>query len=309
MSYRVGFDIGGTKIEAALLRFTDSTFEVIFRRRVPTDREKGYASILEKIKSLYHQVLEHLPENSKIESVGLGLPGSIDPKTHVMHNGNTNAFVGQNLKKDFTEIFSGISKIKWANDANCFALAEARYGVGLEHEKSHPGAIAVGIILGTGCGGGLIIGDHFIEGKNGAAGEIGHTILIPNGRPCFCGRRGCAETYISGTGLEIEYSEVSGKPLGASNSINVFEKANAGEAFAKIAILNYKQHLAEFLANMTNIFDPDYFVLGGGVSQQASIYEGLEKTIRSQRLIPVESPRVYQNKLGDSAGVIGAALL
>lgn len=306
MSYRIGFDIGGTKIEVALLRFSGSAFEVVFRHRMPTEREKGYASIMDKVKTLFAMAASNLPTGQKLESVGVGLPGTVDPKTFNMLNGNTNAFVGHDLKKDFGKIFSEI-KFTCANDANCFALAEALYGAGALYDKKN--SLGLGVILGTGCGGGIIINGQVIEGKHGSAGEIGHSILVSNGRPCFCGRKGCVETYVSGTGLEKEYSEVSGKPLGGFHAHDIFVYAKSGDAAAVKAIDNYKHHLAEFLANMTNILDPDYIVLGGGVSLQDSIYEGLEKMIEDQRLAPVKSPRIFKNKLGDSAGVIGAALL
>ncbi len=306
MSYRIGYDIGGTKMEVALLKFSEHSFDVVFRHRVPTEREKGYDSIMAKVQQLYALALAQVPQGQILESVGVGLPGVVDPQSYKMLNGNTNAFVGHDLKLDFTKIFSS-TKFKCANDANCFAIAEALYGAGAKHDKEN--SMGIGVILGTGCGGGIVLDGKFIEGKHGAAGEMGHSILISNGRPCYCGRKGCVETYISGTGLEIEYAEISGQALGSFRGADVFVKAKSGESAAIKTLKNYKLHLAEFLANMTNVFDPDYFVLGGGVSLQDFIYEGLEDLIQEQRLAPVESPKVYKNKLGDSSGVIGAALL
>lgn len=314
MRYLLGFDIGGTKIEAALIAMDAGfNFKVLGRERVPTEREQGYDAILRKIKSLYERAKTFLPEKSSIVSVGLGLPGTIHPKTFKMLNGNTAAFVGHDLLQDFGDIFFDIERVELANDANCFALAEVLCGAGREHQKKTGKKIeeqlAVGVILGTGCGAGIIKNGQIIEGTNGGAGEMGHSLLVSGGRACFCGRQGCAEMYISGTGLEIEYSEISGRNRGTFGAMDVFALAKKHEPDAMKAVQIYCDYLARFIANMTNVIDPDYFVLGGGVSQQDVIYDGLHRSVEGDLFLPVAPPEIYKNSLGDSAGVIGAAIL
>lgn len=311
--YRIGFDVGGTKTEVALLKVEKNRFEVVYRNRVPTEREKGFSEIIKKIEGLYGEAKSHLPSGVSLDGVGLGLPGTIHPKSYAMLNGNTTAFIGHDLKKEFGRIFSDVKDVICANDANCFALAEVLNGAGLEYEKATSKPVrehlAIGVILGTGCGGGIVCGGRFLEGKNGGAGEIGHSLLVSSGRRCFCGRRGCVEQYISGSALELEYEEVSGLKRGTFAGKDIFERAARGETAARGTIHNYLEYLASFISNMTNIFDPDYFVLGGGVSLQPLIYEGLQDMVKAQLFLPVEPPIIYQNKLGDSAGVVGAALL
>ena len=335
-NYFLGFDVGGTKIEVVLveiskpthglvpvlggrdvMRFSsagvESQVRLLARERLPTEREKGYDAILSKMKTLAERARQGLPPNAELTGVGIGLPGTIHPQTFEMLNGNTNAFVGHNLRADFEDIFFDVENVQCANDANCFALAEVLCGVGHQHQqatgKRIENQLAVGVILGTGCGAGVILNGRMIVGKNGGAGEMGHTTLVSGGRPCFCGRQGCAELYISGTGLELEYSEISGRARTEFRANDVFEWAQKGEAEARKAIQNYCSHLAAFLANMTNVIDPDYFVLGGGVSQQEIIYQGLHESVSGDLFLPIDGPKIYRHTLGDSAGVLGAALL
>ena len=297
----IGLDIGGTKIEGRI--FQGSHLKELFKLRVPTLRDEGLEPVLKRIFQLIIDLLkETLVSNSDLLGIGIGMPGSVHPQKQIQLNGNSKIFSGVSLKERIQNELKINCPILLANDANCFALAEAVLGVGKNHP---PDAIGMGIILGTGLGGGLIIQGKIIEGAKGGASELGHSLLVSKGRRCFCGRLGCAEGYLSGSGLEQSYFELTGQN---KKSKEIFSELDSDEK-AKIIIREYKDHLQEFLLNITNIFDPDYFVLGGGVSNQEIIYEGLEEYIRKNSFVPDSSPKVYRNSLGDSAGVFGAALL
>lgn len=324
--YVIGLDIGGTKTEACLLEIQESQgagfqlvsfqdkkryFRTLFRERVKTERHKGYNSVMEKVRDIATQAMSSVPHSKPVSVIGIGLPGAVHPQTHQMINGNTDVFVGQDLQKDFETMFESVP-VKLANDANCFALAETLAGVGLEHStvsgKGIHQMLTVGVILGTGCGTGVIYRGEMIEGRVGGTGEAGHSTLVSeNGRNCFCGRKGCAELYVSGTGLQLTYAELSGGE--AKSASEIFQLAEAGDALSKKTVVTYCSDLAKFLSNLTNVIDPDFFVLGGGVSQAELVYKGLESSIGGDLFLPVPSPKVYQNKLGDSAGSLGAAFL
>jgi fructokinase len=273
MTFHLGYDIGGTKTEIVLL---DSNKKIHFTLRDPTQRELGYEHILSVIKNLYSKCLENQKITSKdISSIGLALPGTVDPKSQKMLIGNTRILEGKNIKEDILKTLDLNIPIHAENDANCFALAECHYGVG----KNNPSKNMVGIILGTGVGGGIILNGQIHGGRRGAAGEIGHTFLAQNDRPCYCGQKDCAELYL------------------------------CGEGFKTSEILNYKQNLGLFLARLTNILDPDYFVLGGGVSKRDELYSDLEKLMLPHLFYKEKPPQIFKHALTDSAGSIGAALL
>ena len=310
MSLLIGLDIGGTKIEAALV--DKQTKSVIDRKRVPTERQKGYDQALFKIQDLVSSLM-----NDQVEGIGVGLPGSVHPMTKKMLTGNTALFVGRDLEKDLLNIASNKNShfsILFDNDANCFALAETYKGAGLSYYKetntSPEKQNALGIILGTGCGSGIIIQGQIFSGKNGGAGEAGHTELITGGAPCYCGRSGCAEQYLSGPALEAAfnnrlYSQIEKRP----SAKEVFELYRQEDPIAIAIVKQYKQHLAKFIGNLNNILDLDYFVLGGGMSLADEIYEGLEELASRHSFIPGLRPRIYKHGLSDGAGSLGAALL
>ena len=295
MEYKIGLDVGGTKIEAVLL---NEYSDVVQRQRVPTEREKGAESILIKIQSLINEILNSEGISLKsVKGIGMGLPGSVDPKTKTMINGNTTCLVEVPVAKilsdrlDFDE-----KRIYVANDANCFALAEAKLGVGKNYSKN---ATSIGVILGTGCGGGVVINGQLFEGSRGGAAEIGHTCLEPNGAQCYCGRQGCAELYLSGKGLENIYKEMTGEEKYATEILK--EKPHR---------LQYKKHLSQFLLNLINIFDPEFIVFGGGLSKDTGIWEEIKDELSTNQFLKGTTlPSLYKNSLGDSAGVFGAALL
>jgi fructokinase len=300
---RLGLDIGGTKIEAVLLDDSGNTLQ---RERVPTGREDGYSAVLSRIVNLCKDVCQKQKiTSSQLASIGIGLPGTVDPKSKQMLNGNTALFVGRDFAADFARELNLSSLPRIANDANCFALAEALHGAGKTYSQtqgiSPDQLIVVGIILGTGVGGGLVINGKIVEGARGAAAEIGHTQLDPQGRLCFCGRIGCSETILSGTGIEADYSSQFGRH---KKSKDIFADP-ADHSF----VLQYRKKLEQFLLNVANTFDPHVIVLGGGVSNQDSIYRDLDLVLNQQFFLKNQAPKVMKNQLGDSAGVFGAALL
>jgi len=336
--FLIGFDVGGTKIEATLFQLspeqpsTQQTdgFEcahstrgrlhgrVISKLREPTERHKGYSAIVGKMANLIAASLKMGGvEVSQLSGIGVGLPGSIDPHTFRMLNGNTMVLINQDLLGDLrTQAAVPASVVMRAeNDANCFALAEALCGAGLLHEKKSGIGIhsqtSVGIILGTGCGGGIVMQGRTLQGARGGGGELGHTILYPNGHACYCGQSGCAEQYLSGPGLESlmvtrHYSQLGQMPLSAKD---IFERAQSGDPAALAVISRYKNDLARFLGSLTSVFDPHFFVLGGGLSLQPSLYQGLSEALSHHTFLPNSLIPVYQHQLGDSAGGLGAALL
>ena len=290
----LGIDVGGTKIEIAAI----NNNKLIHKRRVPTDRHKGYDHILNSIVSLIKETSNECEiDLNKLDGIGIGLPGSVSPETMKMINGNTQVLIDRDLGDDISKkLCIDESKIKCANDANCFALAEAILGVGRKYPSS---AIGIGIILGTGCGSGIVLNQQIFSGSRGGAGEAGHTTLHENGRDCYCGKKGCAELYLSGRGIEDQYFQSTG------------ERKKATEILKDPATLNkYKADLGRFFSNLTNILDPDYFVLGGGLSKYPELYEGVEQILSEKQFLKnCPSPKIHQHEISDSAGVLGAALL
>ena len=318
-TFVIGVDVGGTKIEAVLLSLnSESQFKVIECKRISTLRERGYSSVLTRMIELLKILIRKLPQKIRsLSGIGIGLPGTVDPESGIMLNGNTSLFVGQPLKYHLQEALGNKSlPIVLENDANCFTLAEAKAGAGFLYKKETGIAIenqiAIGIILGTGVGGGLVNHGRIFRGRKGGGLEIGHGPLgsRDQGKTCFCGLKGCAETYLSGTALIQDFKKLY--PNASSIDIDgqsIFEKAQNKKSLSHQIVSRYKKNLTLFLLNLTNIFDPDYFVLGGGVSNQLSLYENLEEELRRKSFVPESSPKVYQHQLGDSAGVFGAAFL
>lgn len=336
--YVMGFDVGGTKIEASLFRLSaqpvrksgsgafecshpvhGSLFgETLAQVREPTERHKGYEAIADKMARLVGETCASASiAPAELKGIGLGLPGSIDPRTHQMLNGNTMVLIGRDLVGDIRRQLKLPQDVlmRAENDANCFALAEALCGAGLQFARTQGVPVAeqtaVGIILGTGCGGGIVIGGKTVQGARGGGGELGHTVLHRGGHQCYCGQSGCAEQYLSGPALESlmatrHYSQLGSAPLSAKD---IFAKADAGDPAALAVLKRYKSDLGQFLGGLTSVFDPHYFVLGGGISLQSSIYPGLSEIISQHTFLPDSKIPVYQHQLGDSAGGLGAALL
>ena len=291
MTYRLGIDLGGTKIEGILI---DEQFQVIKRERVPTKREEGYEAILSRIVKLAKSIIEDVPA---LESpIGICTPGTIESETGLLKNSNTVCLIGKPIQKDM-ERELGIPVVM-ENDANCFALAEATIGAAKKYN------VVFGVILGTGCGGGITMLRNIHRGANRIAGEWGHHCLVPGGRECYCGNRGCTEAYISGTALEKEWFELSGEKSRVTDIIESGNYKNHPEWKE-----NFLKNFGRGLANVIDILDPHAIVLGGGLSRIDFLYtEGRESVYKETFSKIVRTP-ILKNKLGDSAGVFGAAML
>jgi fructokinase len=285
------------------------------KQRLPTERHLGYEQILGKLSHLCRTICgEHGITPQHLSRIGLGVPGSVDPETQIYLKGSTFALVGHTVGFDLAKMLEVSCPVRCENDANLFALAEALGGAGVSHfhntKKPVSKQIGVGIILGTGVGGGFVINGKLLSGVRGGAAEIGHSILFPNGTSCYCGRSGCAEMYLGGPALEAafaqrRYSQIEG-PMAAADIFRMSENFEP----ASISVLHeYRRNLGRFLGNLATVLDPDYFVLGGGLSQQKFLYEGLSEELARNAFLSEARIPVYQHKLGDSAGVVGAGLL
>jgi len=295
-----GIDLGGTKIEGIIMRASEKP-EIIERLRIHTEREKGYEHVLSRIKHL----LELLSEKSGIkpEKIGIGTPGTLDPITELLKNSNTTILNDKPFKKDL-EALIGIP-VQIANDANCFALAEATFGA-VKTLDFKP-QVVFGVILGTGVGGGLVVDGKVINGRQGIGGEWGHNFLDESGGQCYCGKVGCVETVISGTALEKFYSLQSGL---ASPLQKIAEHYDAGDDIAaKATIERLVKYFGKAISVVVDIVDPDVIILGGGVGNISQLYtqgvDSAEKYVFNNRL----DTMFLRPSLGDSAGVFGAALL
>lgn len=290
--HAIGIDLGGTKIEGVAL---DPTGAVRRRLRVPTEQERGYAHILERIAGL---VAELRPDAPGCDRVGVGAPGSLSARDGTLKNSNTVCLNSRPLLADL-EVRLGLP-VRLENDANCFALAEARAGAGRGHE------CVFGVILGTGVGGGIVFRGTLWTGPQYIAGEWGHHGIDPAGPSCYCGRRGCAETMLAGPALERAYREAGGPLCGAAE---VARRAEAGEAAAVAVLDRYLDRFGRALANVINILDPSVVVLGGGLSNLAVLYTRGRKAVARYVFNDEFRTPIVPNQLGDSGGVIGAALL
>ena len=288
MLYKLGVDLGGTKTEAILL---DETLNVMERKRIPTP-QNDYQQILNSISSL---VLE-ISENISDFSLGICTPGAISKQTGLIKNSNTQCLIGKSIKEDLENKLG--KKISIENDANCFAMAEATLGAAIDYN------LVFGVIIGTGVGGGIVIDKKLYPGRTNIGGEWGHHTLHRNGNPCYCGKTGCVETYISGPSLENQWTKLTGKSSSLPEILSNIDD--------EIGIKWKDEFIENFgfgLANVIDILDPDVIVLGGGLSNIDFLYtEGKESVYNKVFSDLVDTP-ILKNKLGDSAGVFGACML
>ncbi|HUZ06708.1 MAG TPA: ROK family protein [Candidatus Paceibacterota bacterium] len=291
--FRIGMDLGGTKIEGIVL---DELGKELFRKRIETQRELGYRHILNRIRELYGDLAAQT--KNQPHTFGIGTPGAVSPRSGLLKNSNTVCMNGQPVKADLEKLLG--RKIEIQNDANCFAMAEAMHGAGRGMK------LVFGVIMGTGCGGGIVHKGEVITGPQAVAGEWGHTSINPDGPVCYCGQRGCVETYISGGGAEKRYTE----KFGAKKSFREIEKDfYSGDAKAVEFMKIFFLHFGRALANLIDVLDPDIVVIGGGVSNFNALYtEGVAQVAKFVFNDTLETP-IVKNQLGDSAGVIGAALI
>ena len=288
--------MGGTKTEGLLI---NSKGEELIRKRIKT--EKNYTGTIEGIKYIVENFEN---EFGKIDSIGIGMPGAISFDTALIKNANSIWLNGKPLKKDLQESLN--RKVTLENDANCFALSEAVDGAGKNKN------IVFGVIIGTGVGGGIVINQKVLQGRNSIGGEWGH-IALPNrsedeikyNKNCYCSHKGCMETYVSGPGFASCYNAQYNSNL---NSHEILKNLPNSER-SQIALTNYIDQLARGLSVVVNILDPDIIVLGGGMSNVDSIYETINDKLKKYVFSDIFYTKVVKNYHGDSGGVRGAAWL
>ena len=295
---RIGVDLGGTKTEALAL---DNAGRELHRVRVPTPKG-DYTATVRNIASLVGDLERELSQQG---SVGVGIPGTIVAATGLVKNANSTWLNGQPLQRDLSDALT--REVRCANDANCFAISEATDGA------ASGANVVFGVILGTGCGGGLVVQGSLLSGQNGLSGEWGHTALPwPTadewpGPDCYCGRRGCLETWISGTGFERDFERASGRSL---RGAEIVAAAGSGDREAAAALSRLEDRIARGLSTVVNIVDPDVIVLGGGLSRIDQLYTGaIESRLRDYGFGGGVTTPIRRNLHGDSSGVRGAAWL
>jgi len=286
--YKIGVDLGGTKTEIIVL---DENLHVLERKRVVTP-QKNYNEIVNTIETLVLDASKNISDFS----LGICCPGVLSKQTGLIKNSNTQCLIGKSLKKDLENKLE--KKISIENDANCFSLSESKIGAGIGFD------LVFGVILGTGVGGGIVINNSLHSGRNDIAGEWGHHTLHQNGNSCYCGKFGCVETYISGPSLEKRWNTLTGLTQSMPEIIDNFDYT-IGKQWKD----EFLENFGYGLANVIDILDPDAIILGGGLSNIDFLYsEGIE-SIYSKVFSDTVETSILKNKLGDSSGVFGAALL
>ena len=286
--YKLGIDLGGTKIEAILL---DENLNVLERKRIPTP-QSDYLGIINSISFLVSKLSEHVSDFS----LGVCTPGVTSKQTGLIKNSNTQCLIGKSFKEDLEKKIG--KKVLIENDANCFAMAEAKIGIAKDYD------FVFGVIMGTGVGGGIIIDNKLHPGRNNIAGEWGHHTLHHNGKICYCGKTGCVETYISGPSLEKRWFELTGKSQFMPEIVT-----NLDEKFGQKWKEEFLENFGYGIANVIDILDPDVIVIGGGLSNIDFLYAEGKNSIYEKVFSDFVDTPILKNKLGDSAGVYGAALL
>jgi len=294
---RIGIDLGGTKIEGIAIA---DTGVVLMRERIPAPRG-DYAATLAAVTGLVFEIERSIGGRG---SVGIGIPGTISPATGLVKNANSTWLNGQPLADDLPRLLD--RPIRFANDANCFALSEAVDGAAA-------GASPVfGVIIGTGTGGGLVIDGRVVMGANAIAGEWGHNPLPAMtdeerpGAECYCGRRGCIESFLSGPALSRDYHHPDGHEVTAEE---IARRAAAGDTLACAALDRYEARMARALASIVNVIDPEVIVLGGGLSNIDRLYQNVPTLWAPHIFSDRATTRLVRATHGDSSGVRGAAWL
>jgi len=290
---RVGIDLGGTKIEGVVM---DDSGRIVDRERRPTPQAEGYISILDDICRLVGDLEKRAGQSC---TVGIGTPGAISTKTGFLKNSNTVCLNGKPIKQDLEKRLA--RPVRIANDANCFALSEALDGAGRGAD------VVFGVIMGTGVGGGIVTHGRLLEGPQHIAGEWGHNVLEADGPPCYCGKRGCVETFLSGPGLLQDFRARGGNP--AYDTQRIVKSATRGDAIATETLGRYFDRFGRAMSVVINILDPDVIVLGGGMSNIRELYQAGYRAIASHVFNDELRTRLVPNRHGDSSGVRGAAHL
>ena len=299
MSYLWGIDLGGTKVECVVLD-TENHHKEVARERIRAKHSEGYDNLLDKIAILVNDLIEKT--QSRPHHIGIGTPGKMDEETGLMMNCHNTCLLGRPFKADLSEKL-GI-EVRIANDANCFALAEANIGVVQQHVAD--AKMVFGVIMGTGVGGGLVIDGKVWNGRNRIAAEFGHTQISDEGN-CYCGRVGCLELFLSGPSLEKYYREQSGVTKKLSEIIAL---AHAKEdEYAMATFERLLDYFAKAMGNIINMLDPDAIVIGGGLANIDALFtEGINRIPNHIFMDRLNTP-ILRPKLGGSAGVYGAAFL
>ena len=294
---RIGVDLGGTKIEFVAL---ERHGRELHRHRIATPRFDYKGTVL----AVAHAAEGIEKELGRSATVGIGIPGTISTKTGLVKNANSTWLNGKPFDKDLSRALG--REVRCANDANCLAVSEATDGAGTGKH------VVFAVILGTGCGGGIAVDGRVHSGSNGVAGEWGHNTLpwmrpeeFP-GPPCYCGRNGCIETWISGTGLEADYKRATGVSLQGPEIIG---RSRAGEAAALAAVDRFEGRLVRGLAQVINLLDPDVIVMGGGASQIPRLYHNVPARLKEYVFGKEADTPILAAKHGDASGVRGAAWL
>ena len=294
---RIGIDLGGTKISLIAL---DHAGQTLFETRVETPKE-DYRGTITALREL---VAHAKSTTGQSGSIGIGMPGSISKRTGLVQNGNSTWLNGKPFQEDLNKVLE--CKVRLANDANCFALSEAIDGAAKKHEN------VFGVIIGTGCGGALVVDKKLVNGPRNITGEWGH-VPLPwanadehPGPSCWCGHKGCMETFVSGPALGLDHLRQSGEHYTA---LELHQRALAGNETALASLSRHTSRLARGLAMVSNIFDPDIIVLGGGLSQMPHLYEQLPVLMAPFLFTDDRRALIVPPVHGDASGVRGAAWL
>lgn len=306
MNHLWGIDLGGTKIECAVITFdhqktSQNTFSILSRERVPTESSQGYDHVINQVVKLVDIVSKKM--GYRPENIGIGTPGAIEPSTDLMKNSNSTCLNGRPFLKDLQEAL-GLN-LKMVNDANCFAIAEAKLGVVQELEGEVE--TVFGVIMGTGVGGGIVVQGYPLNGLHGIAGEWGHNHLHDSGGECYCGKVGCTETLISGPALERYYENISHEKRSLKEIVERYREDK--DSYAEATMKRLFEMFGIGISRIINVLDPTVIIIGGGVGNIDELYTlGVEEA-KKYVFNPIVNTIFLKPKLGDSAGVFGAALL
>lgn len=295
-----GIDLGGTKVECAVLKSADSP-EVLARERIATEADQGYEHVLNRIQLLIDKVSDKVGQRP--ERIGFCTPGALDPITGTMKNSNTTCLNGQPMNRDLEKKL-GIP-LKMANDANCFALAEVRMGA--VPTEMPDAQVVFGVILGSGVGGGVVVNGQVLNGRQGIGGEWGHNFLDESGGQCYCGKVGCVERVLSGKNLERYYHETYGEDKKLKTIYQEYQDKSDPRSVQTIERMIH--FFGKAISVVINILDPDAIVLGGGVGNIDLLYTAGVEEVKKHVFNPRLDTKFLKPKLGDSAGVFGAAFL
>ena len=296
MSHRLGVDLGGTKTEIVVL---DRGDQVVYRHRVATPAH-DYDQILQMVATEVERAELELEGQA---SIGIGTPGALSPHSGVLRNSNTVVMNGRAFREDIEARLQ--REIRIENDANCFALSEARNGAG----QGYP--VVFGVIIGTGTGGGIVVDGKLVNGPHSISGEWGHNPLPwhrpqDGDPPCYCGKRACIETFLSGPGLAASFERGFGKQY---SSEAIISAAQNGDADCSEILGLYCDQLARSLAHLINILDPDAIVLGGGMSNIDAVYQQVPASLPTYVFSEFVDTPLLKARHGDASGVFGAAML